>query len=250
MAHKPAKSKPKLRDFSRTPLTPEELAALSKALSESVHPIVAGILGSILVEHELEVLLRQRFRRKDDATWALLLSDNGPLSSFYAKIVMGHAFGFYNENTYDDLHIVRNIRNAFAHSKKLIDFDNELVLAELKKAKNLKRRDLRTLANPTTATDARYAYIGLCYRLGTRLADVQIRSLRAKGRRLRKKLGRAATPFADALRPFLQLPQATSKLNPLSFPAGQTGDPTPEAPKGLLSGLFDPPAKSDDSKDK
>jgi hypothetical protein len=116
------KPKPKISDISRTPPTREELDALAASLeSDELHPITAAILGAVLVEHELENELRRRLRCNDD-TWGELLSDIGPLRTFHSKIVMGCALRMYNDDVRFDLNIVRNIRNQFAHSKKLVSF--------------------------------------------------------------------------------------------------------------------------------
>jgi DNA-binding MltR family transcriptional regulator len=108
--------KPNLRDLSRLPPEYDDLTALIKIFKEE-HPVAAAILGAGLVEHGLETLLRSRFKLQDDETWAMLTRDNGPLKSFYFKIAMGYALGIYDQRMHDDLNIVRNIRNAFAHSK-------------------------------------------------------------------------------------------------------------------------------------
>src|SRR5215469_2652966 len=115
--------KPKLRDYSRITLTTEESEQLRQLLSQLEQQSIANaIIGAVMVEHELDGLLRRRFKRKDDDTWEQLVSDQGPLTSFNAKIIAGYAFGIYDKKLRDDLHIVRAIRNAFAHSKKIIDF--------------------------------------------------------------------------------------------------------------------------------
>jgi DNA-binding MltR family transcriptional regulator len=85
----------------------------------------------VLVEHELDYWLRRRFKRNDKKMWEKLLDERGPLRSFAAKITIGHAFGIYDAKVDHDLNIVRTIRNAFAHSKKLLDFDDKLLVPEL-----------------------------------------------------------------------------------------------------------------------
>jgi hypothetical protein len=44
-----------------------------------------------------------------------LFEDRGPLESFGAKIVMGHALGLYGKQTRRNLDILRQVRNLFAH---------------------------------------------------------------------------------------------------------------------------------------
>ena len=64
----------------------------------------------------------------------MLVDDIGPLNSFYSKIVIGYALGIYEMISVATYTIVCNIRNAFAHSKKLIQFDHPAVVNELRKA--------------------------------------------------------------------------------------------------------------------
>jgi len=168
MAHNP-----KLRDLSRLPPEYDDIIALSDAFLKPQHPITTAILGAVMVEHELEQLLRSKLKHKDDTTWAMLTADNGPLNSFYSKIAMGYALGIYNKGMHGDLNIVRNIRNAFAHSKKLIQFDHPAVVTELRKAAIPKKMW------KSKGADA-ILYISLCLRLSTKLTRMYIRRIKSR----------------------------------------------------------------------
>jgi hypothetical protein len=244
------KTKMKLRDLSRLRLDPKESEELGAALGAMQNPISTAILGAVMVEHDLETLLRTRFKRKDDETWALLLTDNGPLNSFFSKIVAGYAFGLYNDKFRDDLHIVRNIRNAFAHSKKLIEFDHELIADELKKAsRNLPKKYFpkRLLSEKD---EVRAAYACLCFRLATKLMMMHARKFKAQSRYFTRKAAkwRSPNPFSQALTNSL-VPGATG-FGTLSSLGRQLYGPTFEAPKGLLSTLVDLEPMRPRSKDK
>ena len=134
------KPKPKLRDLSRHPPTEEEKQALVDAVV-SENPIATAILGAVFVEHELEMTLRGRLSKNDDDTWLALTGDEGPLGTFSKKITAAYALGVCDDITRSNLNIVRAIRNAFAHAKKLIDFDNELIASELKKVRFHGKKD-------------------------------------------------------------------------------------------------------------
>ena len=85
--------KPKLRDYSSLTLTMEQSAELRELLLKlEQHSITIAILGAVMVEHELDALLRRRFKRNDNNVWDELVSDRGPLNSLYAKIAIGYAF--------------------------------------------------------------------------------------------------------------------------------------------------------------
>lgn len=126
------KSKQKLRDLSRIPPTKEERKAVQQELIENESPIATAILGATIVEMELETELRTRFSRKDDDTWKDLTADGGPLGTFNQKIVAAYGFRILDDVLRDGMDTVRHIRNAFAHSKRLIDFNHELVTRELR----------------------------------------------------------------------------------------------------------------------
>lgn len=104
-----------------------------KALDIKAPAISTAILGAVLVEHELEVSLRRRLSRKDDDTWGEMLAEGGPFSTFARKIKSGYAMRVYDDAFEANLNIIRTVRNTFAHSKRLIEFDHPLVAAELKK---------------------------------------------------------------------------------------------------------------------
>ena len=46
-----------------------------------------------------------------------------PLSTFSAKIRMGFAMKLYGERTFDDLELLKKLRNLFAHGRLAIDFN-------------------------------------------------------------------------------------------------------------------------------
>src|SRR5438477_6077010 len=47
---------------------------------------------------------------------AVFDSEIAPLKPLHAKIVIGYSLGIYGQVTRDDLHRIKRIRNAFAHS--------------------------------------------------------------------------------------------------------------------------------------
>lgn len=126
--------KPKLRDLGSHIPTDEEWDALHEAMFEGP-PMVTAILGQAFVEIELDRMLRKAFNKANDETWAKLTDDRGPLSTFYAKIVAGGALGLYDEYTEEYLDRIRKVRNAFAHSKLVIDFSQDLVIEEIRMAR-------------------------------------------------------------------------------------------------------------------
>jgi DNA-binding MltR family transcriptional regulator len=103
----------------------------------------AAVLGAAYLDSRLEVLLREKFvavpKFVED-----LLGGQGGLSSFSARISICYAVGLMTRRASDDLHIVRRIRNYFAHQLHGISFktrrisdlvDNFQILKALHKEK-------------------------------------------------------------------------------------------------------------------
>ena len=127
-----ARGKPKtsLRDLSRMAPSKEEWKAVINTMI-TAPPIVTAIWGVAILDGELEKMLHKRIPRKDEKTWKRLTEENGPFSTFYAKIMLGYAFRFYDETLEENFHIVRRIRNMFSHARKPITFYHYLVVAVL-----------------------------------------------------------------------------------------------------------------------
>lgn len=75
----------------------------------------AAIIGVAWVEEELHAAI-QSVLEKDKTAWDRLFSKSGPLSSFSAKIDLARLLRMVSETVRGDLHIIRDIRNEFAHS--------------------------------------------------------------------------------------------------------------------------------------
>jgi len=238
--------KPKLRDYGHLILTDEEKKAVEAAAhSVEQHPIVTAILGYVLVEHEIDILVRKKLKKKDDDTWEKLQGESGPLRSFSAKISMGYALGIYSEKIQHDLNIVRVIRNAFAHSKKLLDFDDPLVIPELLGAHLLPAKFKKHLRKKNPGSQlAKASFIVICLKIQTALMRKQTKAIKAKNYRQRRKA--RISPLTNALlgNPYsmgglLGLTQADApRLGALWSPDGQSEGPNPLAPKGSsLAGI-------------
>lgn len=82
-----------------------------------------AILMASNVENALDAAIMRRLRDKDDRL------HDGPLANFSGKIVIGYAIELYGNQTFRNLDIIRQIRNAFAHSRQAIDFESAEVMA-------------------------------------------------------------------------------------------------------------------------
>ncbi len=52
------------------------------------------------------------------------LKNNGPLATFSSKLDLAFLLGLIPKNIFNDLHLLRKIRNEFAHSASLMTFES------------------------------------------------------------------------------------------------------------------------------
>jgi len=220
------RKKPTIRDLSRHWPTHDEIMALLKFLDSNQPSIVVAILAVAMLEYDLERILRPKFKRSDDATWARITGDNGPLNTFSQKINLAYAFGVLDDERRKSLIVIKNIRNVFAHSKKLVNFDDGLIIDELLDVK---------IANKTTAKaykrilkpgigmakpsgDPKNAFIYLSLIISSFLSRKATQPLKALTTKKRKALARIL-----------------AQPNPLQVPFQQA---SAAGGGGILSGLY------------
>jgi hypothetical protein len=75
----------------------------------------AAIVGVAWVEEELQAAI-ESFLETDGKAWSRLFGRSGPLSTLSAKIDLARLLGMCSAVIASDLHILRDIRNEFAHS--------------------------------------------------------------------------------------------------------------------------------------
>jgi DNA-binding MltR family transcriptional regulator len=82
-------------------------------------------------------MLVAKIRRRDAEFINNLFQNRGPLSDFNSKIMIAEAFGYINKNFADELHVMRQIRNTFAHAKIPLTFATEAIDEKLRDLKVL-----------------------------------------------------------------------------------------------------------------
>jgi DNA-binding MltR family transcriptional regulator len=84
------------------------------------------LTSASFLDEALEVLLRERFsirQPKSKSSMKPLFQPFGPLSTFSGKITICYAIDLIGKWMYEDLEIVRKLRNEFAHSFGVARFD-------------------------------------------------------------------------------------------------------------------------------
>jgi hypothetical protein len=147
------------------------------------------------------------------------------------KIVVGYALKVYDEKFRNDLEIVRQIRNAFAHSKKLIDFDHELVVAEMEGVQSLPRKKRLRLDFRPQKTTCMMAFQVVCIHLIGQMLLRQTRAITAKHRRMSKKAGSNVNVNRSLIAALIAKPATPPHNDPRD-------DPAHPARQGLLGGLY------------
>ncbi len=143
----------------------------------------AAIVVAAMLDVALASLLRRRLLEAPSPYRSLLDGDRAPLSTFAAKIDAAYQLGLISKYMARDLHLVRKIRNDFAHNPLHLTFDSESVrnrVRALEQASDYNRRypATRSAVGPT---GSRWDFLGLTawmlYALHRLLDDVaQVRS--------------------------------------------------------------------------
>jgi len=102
------------------------------------------ILSASMLETALDNLIRARLVPTPSSEDSLLDGAYAPLSSFSAKIDMANRLGLVSTKFARDLHLIRRIRNEFAHDIESCDFGDTAIhnrCMELARSSALGKRD-------------------------------------------------------------------------------------------------------------
>jgi DNA-binding MltR family transcriptional regulator len=112
-----------------------DLDKATSSLGDAINALRRQGHGSIvmqataILEYDLERCLVRKFRPLNSELKKRLFDAYGPLSTFAAKIDLAFALDIMAEAAHKELHKMRKIRNAFAHSKKGLSLETEPIKA-------------------------------------------------------------------------------------------------------------------------
>ena len=225
------KAKPSLNDLSRKRLDTSELDAWRDELSLGSDR-AAVLVGAAYLDHSLRTFLRSTFvYGLSERELTTIFEDQGaPLGTFNGRILIAHALGAYDTATRDELHVIRRIRNACAHSPRPITFADPLVLAEAA----LLRKPEYPLLHSESHSDARNSFASRCLELAILINHASIERLEEAVRLLPRSSAVAANESA-----LTDERQASPERSPLvaALDVHSGGDipntlqPPPEAPQ-------------------
>lgn len=165
-AHEAAREKklPTLSDLSRIPATEDELKQVFSLLETESDRGCALIAGSLL-ENTLAMTINchladcgEPFRKK------LHEGSDAPLGTFSSKIKMGRALAIYDKRVQKSFETVKDIRNAFAHALRPLDFTNPTIISHVETLYDWKMPKQDGGLSP-----ARIRYSAFCFSMGQRL---------------------------------------------------------------------------------
>lgn len=116
-----------LSDLSRKFPTEDEVKQLFPLFLAESDRGCAVVVGSFV---EAGVHLACAARMVDDADLLdrAFHATGAPLGTFAAKIRMGASLGMYGPKTAEKLNLIKDIRNAFAHALRPLDFRNPTIV--------------------------------------------------------------------------------------------------------------------------
>jgi mannitol operon repressor len=106
-------------------LSPKTSELYNRLRSESDRG--AALVGAAWLDAALDSLLR-KYLIDNPTIVDRLLAQDGPLSTFSARIDMACSLGLLGRKAYDDLHTIRVIRNDFGHHIEEASFNDERVV--------------------------------------------------------------------------------------------------------------------------
>ena len=118
-----------LRNLSREIPTDKDFARIDDE-AEDVSDRHFALSFAIELENTLRYAITAVLPRKDRTIIDKMVEQDGVLGTFSRKIDLGYALGLYDAQRHKELHIIRNIRNAFAHTMIPIAFDTPELVRE------------------------------------------------------------------------------------------------------------------------
>ena len=119
-----------LKAFSRREATSDDLDAVILEFLHTKSDRGRTLLGAAMLQSALEGAIRPFLVGDLSKGYEETLFDgDGPLAGFSRVIRVAYAFGIIDKNMERELQYVREIRNAFAHSRISFDFETPQVKA-------------------------------------------------------------------------------------------------------------------------
>ena len=103
------------------------------------------IVGAAVMDEALELLLKKRLVASPEISDELFKGPYAPLSDFAAKIDFAYRVGLIGRNHRSSLHLIRKLRNDFAHSSMQLNFESQKVHSRIQELFKLNKSLLDTI---------------------------------------------------------------------------------------------------------
>lgn len=144
-------------------------AEFDEAMSEFCYgsDLAAAIIGAALAENALAAAIRAFLPIADDER-GLFYNQGAPFGSFSNKIVSARSMTLISISQAEDLHIIRDVRNQFAHTLMALNFSNEHLALACSKLSHyqIDERDILRTAAP-----ARRQFNAACYEISVEILE-------------------------------------------------------------------------------
>lgn len=108
------------------PLSKEDREKLSEE-TKSPSDRAAALVIQLQLEDAIVEAISFCLPRHDKQTMKLLRERNAPLDGFSAQLRLAYSLGIIDKETFEQLELIRKIRNAFAHAGKPVTFSTPAI---------------------------------------------------------------------------------------------------------------------------
>lgn len=105
-----------------------EVEKLYKVMNEEKSDLACALIGASFLSECIGSVLKKKFRPNSSTALRILMPDKGFLGSFSNRADLCYCIGLVNKKKYNDLKLIAEIRNTFAHSRLNITFDSNDVV--------------------------------------------------------------------------------------------------------------------------
>src|SRR3979490_3238118 len=155
--------------------TQEQISAFLKEVKSQTDRGAAIIAAAVLDDLLEQVILARLIALGSERRDTLFDKTGAPLTSFSAKIEMSFALGVISNEARLALHLIRDVRNAFAHRIEQVTFDHPTVVEMIDKRIIGPLQKDSSRSNRVKVLDSFSVMAMLLY--ATLLADIRIKPL-------------------------------------------------------------------------
>lgn len=169
-----------------------QIPTVFKSLKDETDRALVVIVGSMIEDFLAQTLKACMRNPANHRERAELWGTQGLLGTFSAKIKMAYALSIIDGGLRDRLDILREMRNACAHSQMPIDFKTAVLVEACRHFLDAKYKPEFKIKNEADRKDVRHAFYGETLRLMTSISDLTLHKLQPNA--LAPLIGRSPQP--------------------------------------------------------